>query len=170
MNALALANGRALTVLAALVFLGDQATKYAVEHFTSTAEFRVLVPGFLNLVHTNNPGVAFGLLADSGMPWMSAALIAFSVAVIGLLVWLLATGRGGTWLGQTGLALILGGAAGNMLDRVVRRSVTDFIDFHIGNYHWYTFNIADAAIVVGAGFVVLELFHDWRHPSQQRAA
>ena len=78
-------------------------------------------------------------------------LIIFSVAVIGLLGWLLVTGRGGGWLGQWGLALILGGAAGNVLDRVMRHSVTDFIDFYVGSHHWYTFNIADSAIVVGAG-------------------
>jgi signal peptidase II len=87
-----------------------------------------------------------------------------------LLIWLLATGRAGGRLGQTGLALILGGAAGNVLDRASRHSVTDFIDFHIGNYHWYTFNVADSAIVIGAGLVVLELFRDWRHPTHERAS
>jgi signal peptidase II len=60
--------------------------------------------------------------------------------------------------------LILGGAAGNVLDRAFRSGVTDFIDFQLGSYHWYTFNIADSAIVVGAAFVVLELLRDWRHP------
>ncbi len=97
-------------------------------------------------------------------------LIIFSVAVIVLLSWLLITGRGGGLLGQWGLALILGGAAGNVLDRVMRRSVTDFIDFYLGSHHWYTFNIADSAIVLGAAFILLELFQDWRHhPTQERA-
>jgi signal peptidase II len=85
------------------------------------------------------------------------------------LVWLLATGRAGGRLGQTGMALILGGAAGNVLDRLLRRSVTDFIDFHLQGHHWYTFNAADSAIVVGAGLVLIELFRDWRHPSQEKA-
>jgi signal peptidase II len=93
----------------------------------------------------------------------------FSAGVILLLGWLLASGRAGGRLGQFGLALILGGAAGNVLDRLVRHSVTDFIDFHLGRYHWYTFNIADSAIVMGAGLVVLELLRDWRHPTQERA-
>ncbi len=62
--------------------------------------------------------------------------------------------------GECGLALILGGALGNVLDRFLRHSVTDFIDFHIGSYHWYTFNIADSAIVIGAALVVLELFRE----------
>ena len=85
--------------------------------------------------------------------------------MIVFIVWLLVTGRAGGWFGQCGMALILGGAAGNVLDRLLRHSVTDFIDFHIGNYHWYTFNIADSAIVVGAGLVMLELFRDGRHPT-----
>jgi signal peptidase II len=161
-------HGLALLTFGVLAF--DQATKYAVERFTSTGSSRVLIPGFLNLVHTTNPGVAFGLLADSPTAWLAPVLILFSVALIGLLGWLLVTGRGGGWLGQWGLALILGGAAGNVLDRVTRHSVTDFIDFYVGSHHWYTFNIAESAIVVGAGLVVLELFRDWRqHPTQEQA-
>jgi len=158
-----------LTVLAAAVLILDQASKYAVENLTQTGSSRVLIPGVLNLVHTSNPGVAFGLLADSEMPWRAPMLILFSVAVIGLIGWLLATDRAGGRLGQCGMALILGGAAGNVLDRIVRHSVTDFIDFYVGSHHWYTFNVADSAIVVGAALVLLELLRDWHHPSQERA-
>ncbi len=156
-----------LIVLAALAT--DQASKFAVEKFTPVGSQRVLVPGVLNLVHTTNPGVAFGLFAESSSPWLSPVLILFSVGVIGFLVWLLTTGRAGGRLGEIGIALILGGAAGNVLDRVLRRSVTDFIDFHVGAHHWYTFNVADSAIVVGAALVILELLADWRSPSQQKA-
>jgi signal peptidase II len=158
-----------LGLLAAAVLAADQATKYAVDKIMEPGSFRVLIPGVLNLVHTSNPGVAFGMLADSEMPLRAPLLIVFSVAVIGLIAWLLATGRAGGWPGQCGMTLILGGAAGNVLDRVVRRSVTDFIDFHVGAYHWYTFNLADSAIVVGAALVILELLRDWRHPSHERA-
>jgi signal peptidase II len=143
----------------------DQASKYAVEKYSPVNSTHVLIPGLLNLIHTSNPGVAFGLFADSHTPFLAPLLILFSVAVILLLVWLLATGRAGDWLGECGLALILGGAAGNVLDRLLRRSVTDFIDFYIGSHHWYTFNIADSAIVIGAALVVLELLRDWRHAS-----
>jgi signal peptidase II len=158
-----------LGFLALGVLALDQASKFAVEKYTSIGSLDVLIPGVLNLVHTSNPGVAFGLLADSPTPWLSSVLILFSVAVIALLLWLLATGRAGGWLGQTGLALILGGAAGNVFDRFLRHSVTDFIDFHIGSHHWYTFNLADSAIVVGASLVVLELLRDWQHHSEERA-
>jgi signal peptidase II len=159
----------ALAFLVLAVLAADQLTKFVVERFTYVGSLRVLVPGLVNLVHTSNPGVAFGLLADPEIPWLAPLLILFSVGVMVLLLWLLATGRAGGWLAQCGLALILGGAAGNVLDRVLRRSVTDFIDFHLGHYHWYTFNLADSAIVTGAALVVLELFRDWRHPTQERA-
>jgi signal peptidase II len=147
----------------------DQLSKFAVERFTALGSVRVVIPGYFNLVHTNNPGVAFGLLADSESPWMASLLIAFSTAVMVFLVWLLVTGRAGARLGQAGMALILGGAAGNVMDRLLRRSVTDFIDFHLRSHHWYTFNVADSAIVVGAGMVLLELFRDWSHPTEEKA-
>jgi len=158
----------AFIALGALV--ADQVTKYVVEKSIEFNTRYVIVPGLFNLTHTSNAGVAFGLGADSTAPWMAPLLILFSLAVIVLLVWLLATRRAGGWFGQSGLALILGGAAGNVLDRVLRHSVTDFIDFHLGEHHWYTFNLADSAIVIGAALVVLELFRDWRHPSQERAS
>jgi signal peptidase II len=158
-----------LLLVALAVLAIDQATKYAIQQFTPAGSIQVLVPGLLNLVHTDNPGVAFGLFADSTSPWMTSLLVLFSGAMMIFLVWLLATGRAGGRLGQTGMALILGGAAGNVLDRLLRRSVTDFIDFHLQGHHWYTFNAADSAIVVGAGLVLIELFRDWRHPSQEKA-
>jgi signal peptidase II len=159
-----------LAFLAFVVLMADQASKFAVQKFTQAGSQRVIVPGLINFVHTSNPGIAFGLFADSQKPWVARLLILFSIAVIVLLFWLLASGRAGGRLAQLGLTLILGGAAGNVVDRVVRQSVTDFIDFHIRNYHWYTFNVADSAIVVGAGLVVLELFLDWRHPTQERVS
>ena len=158
-----------LVFLVLAVLAADQLSKYAVEKLSPADSFHVLIPGLLNLVRANNPGVAFGMLADSEAPWVPILLILFSSAVIVLLAWLLITGRAGGWFGQCGLALILGGAVGNVMDRLLRHSVTDFIDVHIGNYHWYTFNIADSGIVVGAGLVLLELFYDGRHPTQERA-
>ncbi len=151
-----------LSVLAA-----DQASKYTVEKLTTQSSIRVLLPGVLNLVHTRNPGVAFGFLAETESPWVTAFVLVFSVGVMVFLIWLLATDRAGGTLGQSGMALILGGAAGNMLDRLLHRSVTDFIDFHLGDHHWYTFNVADSAIVIGAGLVLLELLRDWRQASRE---
>jgi signal peptidase II len=162
-------SGWLLAVFATVVLILDQASKYAVQNLTPVGSTRVLIPGVLNLVHTSNPGVAFGLLADSETPWRAPLLILFSVAVIALIAWLLVSDRAGGWLGQCGMALILGGAAGNVLDRIVRHSVTDFIDFYVGSHHWYTFNVADSAIVVGAALVLLDLLRDWHQASEERA-
>ena len=158
-----------LALLAAAVLAADQASKYAVSRLTLPGSLRVLVPGLLNLVHTSNPGVAFGLLADSNASWRTPLLIVFSVGVMSAIVWALATGRAGGGLSSYGMALILGGAMGNLLDRLLHRSVTDFIDFHLGAYHWYTFNVADSAIVVGAALVILELLRDTRRHRQEKA-
>ncbi|HTR47473.1 MAG TPA: signal peptidase II [Verrucomicrobiae bacterium] len=158
-----------LAALAVFVLVADQVTKYAVENFTESGSLRVLIPGMLNLVHTSNPGVAFGILAGAEAPWRAPVLIVFSSCVMLLIAWLIVSRRAGGWFGQYGMTLILGGAAGNLCDRITRRSVTDFIDFHFGSHHWYTFNVADSAIVVGAALVILELLRDWRHPAHERA-
>lgn len=164
-----LRSGWALALVAIAVLVADQASKYAIDRFTPLGSSRVVIPGLLNLVHTSNPGVAFGLFADVDAPWHAPLLILFASMVIGLIIWMLATGRAGGSMGRYGLALILGGAAGNNLaDRVFHGSVTDFIDFHLGAYHWYTFNIADSAIVVGAVLVIVELLRDGRRVSRER--
>jgi signal peptidase II len=163
-------SGKAMLWALALSALAlDQLSKYLVEHHTELGSVHTVIPGLLNIMHTSNTGVAFGIFADSANPWRAPLLIGSSVLVIGLLVWLLATGRAGARLGEWGVALILGGAVGNVFDRLVRRSVTDFIDFHIGSYHWYTFNIADSAIVIGAFLVILELFRDHTRENGERA-
>jgi signal peptidase II len=150
------------------ILLADQVSKWEVGRLIRPDAARVVVPGLLNLLHTTNPGVAFGLFADSHSPWLASILILFSAVVMSLLVWLLFAGcAGGRW-GELGMALILGGAAGNVLDRILHRSVTDFLDFHLGDHHWPAFNLADSAIAVGAALVLVELFRDWRHPDVER--
>ncbi|MGH9676086.1 MAG: signal peptidase II, partial [Candidatus Acidiferrum sp.] len=122
------------------------------------------------LIHTHNPGVAFSLFADAQSSLVRFLLLAFSIAVIAFLFWLLAVERAGGRLSQIGVAMILGGAVGNVLDRLTQRGVTDFIDLHIQSHHWPTFNVADSAIVIGAALVLLELFRDWGHSSNRQGA
>lgn len=119
-----------------------------------------IIPGFFRLTHTENTGAAFSLFADSTAPWKTGLLIAFSVialVVVSILLWKnhhaqVATG--------VGLALIMGGALGNLWDRLARGRVVDFLLFYVKRYQWPVFNLADSAIVVGAGLLVLEiLFH-----------
>ncbi len=155
--------------LSLLTLLADRATKLAIEAYTPEGFHRVVIPGLITLVHSHNPGIAFGLFADFGSKWLTALLIASSAGVMALLAWLLATGRAGGRHGPAGLALILGGAAGNLIDRLVHGSVTDFFEVGLRSYHWPAFNVADSAITIGAAFVVLELIFSRQHPTNEKA-
>jgi len=155
--------------LSLLTLVADRATKLAIEAYTPTGFHRIIVPGLITLVHTHNPGIAFGLFADIRSKWLAALLIASSACVIALFSWLLATGRAGGRQGPAGLALILGGAAGNLIDRLTRGSVIDFFEVGLGRYHWPAFNVADSAITIGAALVVLELLFIRQRPTNEKA-
>ena len=154
-------NGR-LPWLALTVLVADQVTKRVISQVLPIDGITVVIPGLFNLVHTDNRGVAFGILADAHSPWVASLLIAFSLAVMCLLAWLLVSDRIPGQMGQIGAALILGGAAGNVFDRLLHHSVVDFLDFHIHGYHWPAFNVADSAIVIGGGLIVLSLLGEQR--------
>ena len=150
------------------VVAADRATKYAVESRTTEGFRGVLISGFAALVHSRNTGMAFGLFAGSGTGWLSVALLLISSAVVLFLAWLLLSGRIATPLACAGLALLAGGAAGNLLDRVMHGAVTDFVELHAGNFYWPAFNLADSAITVGAVLLILEMFRgDSRHAATQ---
>jgi signal peptidase II len=151
--------------LSLVVLAADRASKFAFERYTSESFHHMLVPGFITLVHSHNSGIAFGLLADSRSGWLTALLIAASAIVIALLVWVLSTGRAGGGRGDAGVALILGGAAGNLTDRLIHGGVTDFFEVHLGSFHWPAFNVADSAITIGALLVLLDLLLDRRRPA-----
>ena len=143
--------------LAGAVFAADRATKYLVERYTPDDFRHLLIPGVAWIVHSTNPGLAFGVFAGSRSRWLSALLIGSAVAVVFLLCWLLVTDRGGGALAQAGLALIAGGAAGNVFDRLAHAGVTDFMELHAGRFEWPAFNLADSAITIGALMVLYEL-------------
>ncbi|MDA2913455.1 signal peptidase II [Acidobacteriia bacterium AH_259_A11_L15] len=152
-------------LLALAIFLLDQASKALVARTLAVGELRRVIPGFFNLTHTRNPGAAFGLLSNSDSPWTVAFLILVSVAALAL-VWSLLW-RGPARLAGVGLGLILGGALGNLFDRLQAGSVVDFLDFHVGGYHWPAFNLADSAIVVGAAALLAEVLRSRRRaPSE----
>ena len=151
------------------VIVLDQAVKALVRRHVALDESVTVIPGFFDLTRVHNAGAAFGFMNTTQFPFKTIILSCVAVAALtGLALYAGSLPREQR-LARTGLALILGGAAGNVLDRVLRQSVTDFIDFHRGSYHWYTFNVADSAIVAGAALVLLELLRDWRHPSQERS-
>ncbi len=139
------------------VVVADRASKYAVEQLSSQGYRRTLIPHFADLVHSVNAGIAFGLFSESDFKWVSFLLVTASTVVILLLVWLLAAGLAGGTASQAGIALIAGGAAGNLLDRLLYGGVTDFLELYAGDFRWPAFNVADAAITIGAVLIILDL-------------
>lgn len=153
--------------LAVLVVLLDRLSKWAVKTNISVWDTpRVVIPGLFNIVHTENPGIAFGLLAEHSSELRGALLIGFSVAVLLVISRILLRPRSPqTEMLRAGLGLVLGGAFGNLFDRVVNGAVTDFIEVHAGQYYFPDFNVADSAITIGACLLLLDM---WRTRERKR--
>jgi signal peptidase II len=154
--------------LSLAVLAADRATKFAIER-TSPFLRHSIVSDIVVLVHSRNPGIAFSIFSNSDSPWVTPLLVLGSVVVMGLLVWMIVTGRAGGAMAQCGLALILGGAAGNALDRVIHGGVTDFLEVRLWTYIWPAFNVADSAITIGAILVLVELLLGARQPQTPAA-
>jgi signal peptidase II len=143
--------------LALLIVLIDRWTKRLVATRIALYTHIQIIPGFFRLTHTENTGAAFSLFADSPAHWKTALLIGFSVVAMVIVSVLLWKQRRALTMPGIALSLILGGAAGNLWDRVLSGRVVDFLLFYIGRYQWPVFNMADSAIVVGAGLLVVEI-------------
>lgn len=154
------ARARSVAIIAAVVLL-DRLSKLYIRSYLAPWDMIPVIPGFFNIVHTENPGAAFGVLADVNSPWRGALLIAVSLIemiVIGIILWMpLRWGMASSPLLRTGLALVFGGALGNLLDRVFRGTVTDFLQFFFGSYEFPSFNAADSAITIGAALLLFDL-------------
>ena len=133
--------------IALAVVVLDQLTKYAIERAFALHEVKELTP-FFNLVLVYNRGAAFSMLSDAA-GWQRELFIAIAVSACVWIVWLLRKHAGDT-LFALGLSLILGGAIGNVIDRLTVGAVVDFLDVHALGYHWPAFNVADSAISCGA--------------------
>ena len=144
-------------VIAGAVFVLDQVTKAAVDRLIPEHTTVPVLPHFLNLIHTKNAGAVFGLFSDSPAPWKTALLIIVSSLLLAMVIVVMWRNQQLRWETGVGLALILGGALSNLVDRIRFGRVVDFIDVYFRGYHWYTFNLADASIVVGAIFLVIQL-------------
>jgi len=145
------------------VVLLDRASKAWFESQTVEGWHRELIHNFIYLVHSRNPGIAFGVFADSPSMTMRVMLIIGSALVIGALAWLFVAGHSGGALTAAGLALLLGGATGNVTDRIVHGAVTDFFEVWLGSYHWPAFNVADSAITIGAGLIIIDVLFFHKH-------
>jgi signal peptidase II len=155
--------------LALATLAADRASKFAIERLTPEGFRRSLVPNFADLVHSVNPGIAFGLFSETASKWISLLLVLSSAAVILLLVWLLFAGYTGRVESQMGMALIAGGAAGNLLDRLLHGGVTDFLELRAGNFRWPAFNLADSAITIGAALIIFEVLAGEKHATRARS-
>jgi signal peptidase II len=152
-------------LVAAGVFALDRLTKWVIESTMTTFDVQPVIPGFFDIVHARNRGAAFSILANSDSIWRDVLLIGISAAALLIVGSML---RNATQLDRRtaiALSLILGGAIGNVFDRVMFGAVTDFLDFYIGDLHWPAFNVADSAIVIGSGLLLLGM---WRKQEPAR--
>ena len=149
-------------LLAAGIFLLDRGTKLLIIHYIDLDDSVSLIPGLFRLTHLENPGAAFSLFAESASPLRTALLVAISAAALAVVSFLLWKRRHEFNSATLALSLIMGGALGNLWDRLSDGKVTDFLDFYIGAHHWPPFNMADSGIVVGALLLMVMMLR--KHP------
>ena len=142
-------------ILALIVLVLDVATKRWVESFLLHSQ-QIPLTGFFNLVLTYNAGAAFSFLSDAS-GWQRWFFSAIAASASGLIIYLLRK-HAADKLFCIALSLILGGALGNLWDRISLGHVVDFLDFHVDNYHWPAFNVADSAIFLGAMLLIIDSF------------
>jgi len=144
-------------VTAFIVFL-DQITKFYINSSMSVHDSFPIIEGLFNITYVRNTGAAFGFLAKASPMFRSTFLIAVTAIIILLIIFYIGRGRVEEMPHDFPLSLILGGAVGNLIDRVRFGEVIDFLDFYIGSHHWPAFNVADLAISVGAIILVFAVF------------
>ena len=141
-----------------LVLALDIATKIAIDTHLSYTDRITVIPGFFYLTHVRNTGAAFGLFANAPKIYRLVFFISVSVVAVAIIIAFYRKLSPGDRLAALALGLILGGAVGNLIDRIFRHEVVDFLHFRLWrNYSWPDFNVADSAIVIGVGLLVLEL-------------
>jgi signal peptidase II len=142
-------------VVMALVLALDQFTKYWVSLTLRNGGDIEVIPGFLTLSYTENPGIAFGMLSNGNVRWL---LVAVSVAAVVIVAYYMARTHASNRLLLWSLSLLAAGIVGNLIDRVHMGRVIDFIEAYYKSYHWPVFNVADTAITIGAALMAIELF------------
>jgi signal peptidase II len=148
--------------VAAIIVLFDQITKYVVDTAMTLHSSIPVIEGFFNITYVRNPGAAFGFLATAPAAFRAVFFIAVTVAAILLILTYIRKYSAGEREMTLCLSLIMGGAVGNLIDRVRFGDVIDFLDVYIGSHHWPAFNVADSAISVGAVFLLIVMFRKTR--------
>lgn len=146
-----------LTVIAGGIVIADQITKFIILGEVGLHATIPVIPGFFHITHVQNPGGAFGFMANQSAMVRGILFLAVSTMAVGLVLWFYhKTPPTHRWL-ATGFALIFGGAIGNLIDRVRIGKVIDFLDFFINGWHWPAFNVADSAITVGITIFIIHV-------------
>jgi signal peptidase II len=141
-----------------ILLVADQLTKAIIAKKIPFLQSKSIIPGFFNLTHIRNRGVIFGFFSQSGSQLLSVILTLASLAALALVVYYFFKTPTSERLMIISLSLILAGALGNMIDRIFRGYVLDFMDLYVKKWHWPSFNIADASITIGACFLIFVLF------------
>ena len=148
---------RRLAWIAGSVVIADQITKGIILDRVALYHSIPVVPGFFNITHIQNPGGAFGFLAHQSPTVRAFIFLLMSFLAVGLIFWFYRKTPATHRFLSAGFALILGGAIGNLIDRLRFGSVVDFLDFYIGSWHWPAFNVADSAITTGIAIFLLHV-------------
>jgi signal peptidase II len=143
--------------LAAAVVVFDQITKALIRSRFELHEGMTVIPGLFDLTRVHNTGAAYGFMNGVDFPFKAGMFAMIAVAALVGLVWYARSLEPAQKLTRLGLSLVIGGAAGNLIDRVTAGYVLDFVDVYRGNWHFWAFNVADAAISVGVAFMILDL-------------
>lgn len=148
--------------LALAIIVADQVTKQLVVGHLPVESSVEVFPGYFDIVHARNPGAAFGVFSESGPQFRSYVLLSVTIAALLVILGaMLCTTNIDASL-TAGYSLFFGGAAGNLIDRIRFGEVVDFLDVHVGAYHWPAFNVADSALCVGVGLFFLHAFRERR--------
>ena len=144
--------------LVAAILVADQVTKSLVSSQLTLGESIAVIPNFLHLTLVRNTGMAFGILSGADVPYKTVLVTVLSVAAMGAVFYYALKAPPSERLTRGGLACILGGALGNIIDRVRLGYVVDFVDVFYGNTHWPAFNVADSCICIGVGLLLVDGF------------
>jgi signal peptidase II len=151
-------SGRASALMVAVIVALDQYTKHLVVSAWQLGDTTPIVPGFFSLTYLRNRGGAFGLFAGLPETWRVAFFVVFALATVAALIWMLRTTPREDRTQRLALTWVIGGALGNLYDRVLYGEVVDFLDVYVGDWHWPAFNVADSFITCGVVLLLVGSF------------
>ena len=146
-----------MATIAVAIFAADQVTKHLVQSRIPEQAVIPVVKGCFNLTNTRNSGAVFGIFSDVAVWWKTPLLVLISIVLLVAVVAIVVKTQDMRWPMSLGMSLVVGGALSNLFDRMRSGLVEDFLDFYFRNYHWATFNLADSAIVVGTGLIIVQV-------------